>query len=82
MLHADTILPALQGFTPRESLYVVIMEELQQASARAVADDLRLLIYILHRAGSITDGEEDLLWRAQEWLSGAKLLTRNRSTPS
>ena len=76
MLHADSILPALQGFTPRESLYVLLMEEMQLTPARTVADNLRKMILMLRSSRAITEGDEDLLWRAQEWLAGGTSLTR------
>ncbi len=75
MIHTDTILPALQSFTPRESLYSLLMRELQQSKARKVADDLQLMIVSLRSTKTINSAEEELLWRAQEWLEGGVRLT-------
>ena len=76
MIHADTILPALQSFTPRESIYLLLLLELRQSQSRKVADDLRLMIVSLRSSKAITIAEEQLLWRAQEWLEGGGRLTK------
>ena len=79
MLHSDILLPVIQGFTPRESLWTLLTLELQIRKRKIVTEELGRLIRILRAVKALSPADDELLCRAHGWLAGGVYFKRTGS---